>query len=432
MTMPKKDKFTFMEEEWGFAQAPIHADAIQRFGDPFSRAACAKEAEQFEKKFLLGGIKGGLTYGYLWSLPNPQLPLEATGTGYGKTSLMKDTERRINADFGEQVLNSVGLKQPQRVVSAYTCLNNEDMRGLYALLVSAIERWSDASQCPGPDGRSVMAAARAVIVERLGCDEDDEAAVRAEVEKVRRALPGGGTLPPLREEILGAFCSPDPERLTEELGQLSAAMKTRNGLALFEAAFAALAAAGIEHVFLFLDQLEYLVTNKAVTKAKKSSEIARFRTVFTQHAGLGNRCHVVFTLHDRASRELETFWDINRLPPFDPRGRDNQNMVVVLRGLETPERIADLVTPYFNQVRPKDHPDYDSADPLDPAIFKRLWESSTARPGIILRRVAAALDLAAEENRKVIDAGMLTRVLDVPLGRSESYAEDDDASSLVG
>jgi hypothetical protein len=428
------DKYAFMEREWGFAHAPIYSDGIYRVSDPFSRSACAREVDQFEKKFIVGGIRGGLTYGYLWSLPNPHLPPEGTGTGYGKTSLMREEERRINADFGAACAASAGLKNPPRIVSAYTCLDNEDTRGLYALLFSAVERWSDVAQCTGPGDRSVLGSARAAIVQRIACDDHDESAIRAEVEKARRALPGGGTLPPLREEVLGAFCSPDENRLKEELAEQTSAMKARNGLAFFEAAFACLAAAGIGQIFIFLDQLEYMVTNKAVTKAQKTREIARFRTVFTQHTGLGNRCHVIFTLHDRASRDLETFWELNRLPPFDPRARENQNTVVVLRGLESSERIGDLVVPYFDAVRASDHPMRGTAAPLDPAIFPQLWESSTARPGIILRRIAAALDLAAEENRPVIDVSTLIRVLDVPLldsGAPFPVAEDD-ATSLVG
>lgn len=407
------DKYEFMKTQWGFDRAPIHADGIDRPSDPYSRLASAREAELFERKFILGGIKGGLTYGYLWSLPHPSLPSEPTGTGYGKTSLMRETEHRINVDLGGLMGKTLGLgDSPPVLVAAYTCLDNEDTRGLYALLVSAVERWSDMRQCPGPDGRSILAAARARIVERLGCAEDDEKAIRDYVEETRRALPGGGTLPPLREEVISAFCSPDEEALTEELSQLTPAMRSRNGLAFFEAAFACLVAAGVEHVFLFLDQLEYMVTNRAVSKAQKSREIARFRTVFTQHPALASRCHVLFTLHNRASQNLLEFWEANRLPPFDPRSSETQNAVVVLHGLETADRIVDLVKPYFDAARAPQHPLRGSLTPIDPAILQRLWEASTARPGIILRRVASALDLAAEENRPVVDMAVLQRILD--------------------
>ena len=226
------DKFEFMESAWGFSKAPINVDAIQRPTDPFSRAACAREIDLFERKFIAGGIRGRLTYGYLWSVPNPKLPVEGTGTGYGKTSLMRATEADINNDWGDSMLRRLNFKDPPMITAAFTSLDNEDTRGLYALLFSAVERWSDASQCMGPNG-SVLHSARTRIVERLGCDDDDEAAIRKEVERARHALPGGGTLPPLREQILAAFCSPDEDALKNELADIPPGTRSRSGLSLF-------------------------------------------------------------------------------------------------------------------------------------------------------------------------------------------------------
>jgi hypothetical protein len=429
------DKYEWMEQKWGFQRAPIPADGIRRPTDPFSRDAVTREVDQFERKFILGGIKGGLTYGYLWSLPNERFPTESTGTGYGKTSLLLNTESRINLDFGTAIAGSLGLRSPPKICAAYSCLNNEDTRGLFALLFAAVERWSSSAQCPGPNGLSVMGAARQMIVDRLGCDEDDQRAIESEVNKVRRALPGAATLPPLREEVIEAFCAEDEDGLLESLADVTPTGRSRNGLSFFESAAACLFAAGVEHIFFFLDQLEYMVTNRSVTKVKKSQEIARFRTVFTQNVALVNRCHVIFTLHHRASQDLSTYWDQNRLPPFDPRSPGNQNAVVVLEGLESPAKIKDLVLPYFDSVRPPMHSTRGAMIPLSDEILTPLWQESTARPGIILRRIATAIDLAAEANQDVIDMGIMSRVLGIRLEEPDAPAaawNDDDASSLIG
>src|ERR1051325_6489894 len=250
-----RDKFEFMEEEWGFEQFPIQSDGIRRPLDPVSREASAREFDEFERKFILGGLKGALTYGYTWSVPEPNLPPESTGTGYGKTTVMEETEKRINKDFGNELISRFKLRHKPAIVAAYTCLDNEDTRGLYALLFSAVERWSDPQQSAGPSGRSVLGAARDRIVSTIRCDPKDEDAVRKEVERARRMIPGGATQSRIREEIIQAFCSFDTEdALQNELSQVTPTMKTRNGLAWFEAAVSCLMAAGVEHIFFFLDQ----------------------------------------------------------------------------------------------------------------------------------------------------------------------------------
>jgi hypothetical protein len=136
-----------------------------------------------------------------------------------------------------------------------------------------------------------------------------------------------------------------------------------------------------------------------------------------------------FTLHHRASQNLQEFWDANRLPPFDPHG-ENRNSVVKLEGLESPERIGDLLTAYFDAARPLNHPRRGTVYPVDPLTFPTLWEQSTARPGIILRRIVSALDLAAEENREVIDSALIQRVLETRrvLDRSLLLTDQDEAS----
>ena len=140
---------------------------------------------------------------------------------------------------------------------------------------------------------------------------------------------------------------------------------------------------------------------------------------------------MIFTLHRRASQNLQEFWDANRLPPFDPSARENQNAIVVLQGLESPEKIQDLLIAYFDAVRPAGHPKRGTPHPVDPSAFATLWEHSTARPGIILRRIASAIDLAAQENREVVDAALIQRVLDTPMLVQPSFARDGDQPSSL-
>jgi len=430
MTIPK---YEFMQKEWGFSKLPISTTAFNQPGDTFSADAAREEVDAFEERFVAGGIWGGLVYGYLWSAPGDRVQ-ERTGTGYGKTALMREMERRLNADFGERTLARFHLPERPSVAAAYTKLDNEDTRGVYALLCAAVERWADAAQCSGPGGRSVFEAARDRIVARLGCAPEDESAVRAAVEVAYRGVTGGATASPLRREIVEKFCMPDPTCLQEELAGISTTAKARRGLDYFIAAVTCLSAAGIEHVFLFIDQLEYMVTNRSMNRNQKSREVARLRSVFTEHACLADRVHVIFTLHRSASGDLSDYWTQNRLPPFEWRDPENRNVTVVLRGLESPERIGDLVRPYFDKARrDSHHPLAGTLAPLDPATFPVLLERSQGRPGVILRRVASALDRACEENKRSIDAALLERILGEPIPEEEAPvpAVPVDASGLI-
>lgn len=423
------DKYDWMESQWGFRNAPIRQDAMDSPTDPFSKGASAREIEEFGKTFIAGGVRGGLTYGYLWSAAHALFQTQDPGVGYGKTALLRHMERRINEDFGTSVCRELQMK-PRGLVAAYTSLNNGDARGLFALLFSAVERWTDPSQSRGPDGESVLGAARARIIDKLACEPDDAEAIAAEVERVRRDLPGGATLPPLRSEVIEHFSGSVEGALLEELGGISPMSRSRNGLAFFETAVACLTAAGVEHVFFFLDQLEYMVTTGAFNTTKKKSEVARFRTVFTEHAALARRSHVIFTLHNSAAKALEPFWVANRLPSFERDQPANKNSIVVLRGLESPDKIADLVGPYFSAARPDGHPLRDAVTPLDPSTFPAIWQENKARPGFILRHIATALDLAAQENRPTVDMDVVTRILNIHSFVSAA-PEATDASDLI-
>lgn len=423
------DKYDWMESQWGFRNAPIRQDAMDSPTDPFSKGASAREIEEFGRTFIAGGVRGGLTYGYLWSAAHERFQTQDPGVGYGKTALLRHMERRINEDFGASVCQELGMRE-SGLVAAYTSLNNGDARGLFALLFSAVERWTDPSQSRGPNGESVLGAARSRIVDKLGCEPDDADAIAAEVERVRRDLPGGATLPPLRNEVIEHFSGTEEGALLEELGGISSMSRSRSGLAFFETAVACLTAAGVEHIFFFLDQLEYMVTTGAFNTTKKKSEVARFRTVFTEHAALARRSHVIFTLHNSAAKALEPFWVANRLPSFERDQPGNKNSIVVLRGLESPDKIADLVRPYFNAVRPDGHPMRDTVIPLDASTFPTIWEQDKARPGFILRHIATALDLAAQENRPTVDKDVVNRILNISFAEPVDF-EPADASGLI-
>ena len=57
---------------------------------------------------------------------------------------------------------------------------------------------------------------------------------------------------------------------------------------------AVLAAAEVDHLYLFVDQLEDLAINKSITSAKRSREIGRIRDLLESEP-YASRAHWIFT-----------------------------------------------------------------------------------------------------------------------------------------
>src|SRR5205807_739478 len=105
----------------------------------------------------------------------------------------------------------------------------------------------------------------------LSCDDVDGIA-----QRVREAWTQiGGTSGPLRQELVDAFASGGGNQVKMALGSVSATARLRNGLQYLDFALAVLAAAGIDHLFLMIDQLEDLATNRSINAPKRSREIGR-------------------------------------------------------------------------------------------------------------------------------------------------------------
>ena len=61
--------------------------------------------------------------------------------------------------------------------------------------------------------------------------------------------------------------------------------RTRNGLAYFEAFYTLVRAAGVDHLFVLIDQLEDLATAKNIPRSTRQREVGRFRDIFAETAG---------------------------------------------------------------------------------------------------------------------------------------------------
>ena len=119
------DPYTHMEEAFGLDVNPFPAEAISSGAETecYSDLVFPEETHEFRLKMIRGGLQGGRKTGFLWSM-------SPTGedTGFGKTTLMRNTARAINGDFGAAVQENLGIK-PERIkpiVAAFAELNEQE------------------------------------------------------------------------------------------------------------------------------------------------------------------------------------------------------------------------------------------------------------------------------------------------------------------
>ena len=300
---------------------------------------------------------------------------------------MREITNEVNRDLGVDTLTRAGVHEARRVpiAAAFSNLNNLDASGLYPVLFNAV---LDLTR--SPDQRDpVFDQARARILGEPGTTSPDDVYQHV-IDTWLRIC---GTAPPLRPEIVRAFAEEGSQGLRSALAGVSSTARLRSGLHYLNFALAALAAAGIDHLHLMIDQLEDLATTRTITAAKRSREIGRIRDML-EGPPYANRVHFVFTFHNSAARVLERFWEANRLPPFEV-SPSNAASVVVLRGLNDDTQVSDLLRVYLNERR--DGPVEDESLPFDSAAITALRRVSDGRVGILLNRARELLEFAAEQ-----------------------------------
>lgn len=385
-----------MQEAWGIEGNPFPSEAIHQGNEPYSPGVFADEQELFFSRLIYGAAMDRRGFGYLWS-KGPS----GEDTGFGKTTLLKNAAKMINADFGSAVLISAGMREDRLskhpALAAYASLTTTDVTGIYPILFAAVEYLADPKY--SPSGIAVLDTLRGKIRDANGLAAGDAEGLRTVLQATRRNL--GATLPPLRADALDAFCDGSDSDFAAFLGEVSPASRVRNGLAYFDFAFSLAAAAGIKHFFVLVDQLEDLATNQTVTKAKRSREVGRLRDVIAEMVPFVGRVHFVFTFHIRASDALIDFWVQNRLPSFDPEDHSNEGSVVVLRGIQETSQVRDLLMTYLDELR-EDGPTGTIA-PFTESVLPLLLERSGGRPGLLLSFAHKLFDRAADQEIPQID-----------------------------
>jgi hypothetical protein len=417
------DTLDHMEEAWNLEANPFPAEAIHAQDTPYSPTVFDEEAQEFRRKLIRGSVRGNVNIGFLWSQG------AQADTGFGKTTLMREITKEINHDLGVDTLTKARIRTDRQVpiAAAYSNLNNLNASGLYPVLFNAV---IDLTRTV-PEGTPVLDQAKARIVQDVGTDDPNHL-YRCVTDTWLNIC---GTAPPLRPEMVRAFADAGSQGLRAALGTVSATARLRSGLHYLDFALAALAAAGVHHLYLMIDQLEDLATTRTITAAKRSREVGRVRDML-EGPPYSNRVHFIFTFHNRAAQVLERFWEENRLPPFEI-SRSNVASVVVLRGLKEDTQVSDLLRVYLEEQR--EGQVEDDLLPFDAGAITVLREVSDGRAGILLNRAREIFDFAAEHGAPRITGELASRFFagadtsDLEPGSDDgSGSQEGDIDDLLG
>ena len=387
------------QEIWSIKRNPLPTEAIGRDEDPYSDEAFADEIEQVVDKVIVAGLTPRRQLAYVYS----RNQLGGEDTGFGKTKTMLHIRTAINEDLGHGVLeNQVDEDEIVPIGAAYASFNTNQRTGYYPVLADAVFDASRAGENP------LLAQAYDRIVAARGSDFED----------VRRAIVDSqNTLGvSLRESTVTAFSSMGAAGVAADVVKASPTIKLRSGLAWLDFLLVALHAAGIMRLFLFIDQLEDLATNKSQTRAKRFREIGRIRDLLEDEP-TRSMLHTTFTMHDTAAAELEEFWTPHRLPSYAVR-RANMGQIVLLEGLKNDSAAADVLGAWLSSGR-LDGFAGQAYEPFEMSAVRALREYAEGRVGPFL--VAAS---------KVFDAGEIDRLTTI----DDTYARGvlDDVASAAG
>ena len=406
--------YQHMEETWGLEQNPFPHSAISGgWTDPYSSEVFPGEEAEFFEKTIRGALQGNRQIGFLWS-KGP-----GGDTGYGKTTLMRESVRKINADFGRQVEAAAGMRENRIVpiAAGFSELNTMNRTGLYPVLFNAVVGMAKDADAP-------LLRARDLICNGIGDDSPEE--VVARLAETRLAI--APTSSALRPDLIEAFAE-EPDKMPGFLGSVSNASQIRSGLQYLDFAMIALAAAGVRKVFLMIDQLEDLATNKSLSAARRRREIGRIRDLM-ENEPYASMLHMTFTFHDAAASDLETFWEQNRLPTFEDTP-SNRAAVVVLRGMRDDDQVEALLGAWLDAYRIEtDTSESGELVPFERETLTVLRQVAQGRPGILLNRANELLEAGAEAQKGLID-GAFAREYFAGVGHSTPIVAEDEPASNV-
>jgi hypothetical protein len=426
-------KSLFIKNEYKLSENPFPTSIVswgsknvKENGSIYNRDVRKTKTKEFIDRLVYNSLVGGLKFGFLWSLGGPSYT-----RGFGKTATLLYFANWINRDFGASVMSEMGFSeeeiQQNKAVAVYSSFDETRVTSFNYALFNTIKYANDEGVLHKVYKLLCQRAIDELKLKIKASDvldgeanTDDVLAINESIFKSiekERARVGGRTLPfkgDFAVDLLTNLENADDVRMY--LDSLSEYHRIRNGMLFFDVLLEIFLTAGIKHVFVFLDQIEYVI--RSGTRAKLSKETARYRDYAMEIQPSADSTSFVITLHPTAGERISQFWQEARLPDFDYSLPINKNYVVILDELSEDEG-KKLIETYLEHFRLPDFAGGNTFHPFTEEAIEELVRAMRGHPSFIIRNANLLLDIAAEKNLADIDIEFVQANLQAELPEAE-------------
>ncbi len=417
-------KSLYFREEYRLKENPFPSDAIVRYGSQnikdngsiYNPSVRPRAMEEIKNRFIDPGFRGEAKFGFIWSLG----AIDYT-RGFGKTSTMLYIANRINADFGVALMREMGYEEEdirqKRGVAAYSSFSATKATSFNWVLFQAIQYMNDnnvlldvyEALCEKSIHKLDVTFSAADIMSGM-CNTDDRLLVEQQaIQEIRtqRAECKGNTLPFNNGFMVDLLSYMHDSLETRQfLDGVSEYHRSRSGILFFDVVVTMLRTAGLNRVFVFIDEIEEFV--RLGSRAKLIKEVLRFRDLAIETQPSGDTTVFIVTLHPSAGQVIAPYWREASLPSYDYTQSQNEHRVVMLAELERDHGL-NLIQTYLNhpQFRLDEPPVKNIFHPLTEETAALVWERSNRHPRRILRNCFSLLDKGAEQNIPILDTSFI-------------------------
>jgi hypothetical protein len=420
-----------MRDDWMLT--PFHISQMYNVDEPgpYEPLVYGKQYQEFYSKFVLNPLqndKDRQVIGALWST----YAANRLGKGYGKSMLMAEESKRINADFGVTKLREFGVDEEDVIgnpfVAGYcTFKESMDVKSFPAALLEAVGFILASNH---GESRTVHQELRRRICERIEAEDGYEGdSIRVALHRAIRQYRSLGVQLTHRETkgFIEHLCADDTPELINRMMEIGPRIKAAQGFNFVHIFNVFLRLSGIEYVVYFIDQIE----NFAKYARKQDQNIRILRESICETSPTREMASFVFQMHVEAQHVIEDWWDkIEHLPSLDAKKRINSSRIVELQGLASKKEAVLLLRKHLADNRVPGSTPPSPLHPLNEDIVEQVRHSQQGNPREFLRQIEAILKQADNEGRVKLDLAFVQPFLeDIP--EAIGADEDEDEYSNV-